>query len=214
MHAQIPISRFSLCTPDRGLVADILDIDFVEIEFTLDNSDALFLTIVPETGTSASVKQRSSPVPSGKVTPLWLNCGISIAGWPCRNSRQQLLALRILASHSLAGDRDASTNLDASTPQPGRDRQTASRNQPRSRRACLSALFRDSPHASCQQILVSENRGILRVRKNAGSAFGRWLRGLTSSTNAKRCELEGGTFLSQCTGRRLRAELISLDWRT
>jgi hypothetical protein len=48
VHAQIPANRFCLRCPDRGLVTNILDIDFVEVEFALDDSDSLFLTIVPE----------------------------------------------------------------------------------------------------------------------------------------------------------------------
>lgn len=48
VHAQIPTSRFTLRSPDRGLVADILDVDHVEIELVLDDSETLFLTIVPE----------------------------------------------------------------------------------------------------------------------------------------------------------------------
>jgi hypothetical protein len=48
IHTQIPISRFNLRCPDRGLVTEILDIDHVEIELALDDSDSLFLTIFPE----------------------------------------------------------------------------------------------------------------------------------------------------------------------
>ena len=48
IHSQIQISRFSLRCPDRGLVTEILDIDHVEIELVLDDSDFLYLTIIPD----------------------------------------------------------------------------------------------------------------------------------------------------------------------
>jgi hypothetical protein len=48
VHTQIPINRFSLRCPDRGLVTEILDIDHIEIELVVDDSESLYLTIVPE----------------------------------------------------------------------------------------------------------------------------------------------------------------------
>jgi hypothetical protein len=48
IHTQIPISRFGIRCPDRGLVTEILDIDHVEIQLVIDDSDTTYLTIVPE----------------------------------------------------------------------------------------------------------------------------------------------------------------------
>jgi hypothetical protein len=69
VHAQVATNRFTLRTPDRGLVADILDVDHVELELALDGSDTLFLTIIPEMYECIrEAEALSGPVGRGEAT--------------------------------------------------------------------------------------------------------------------------------------------------
>lgn len=47
IHSQIDLTRLSIRVPDRGAVREIMDVDDIEIELTVDNSDLLRLTITP-----------------------------------------------------------------------------------------------------------------------------------------------------------------------
>ncbi len=48
IHSYINANRLSLRCPDRGIVRDILDLDFIEIEFVVDDSEELYLTLGPD----------------------------------------------------------------------------------------------------------------------------------------------------------------------
>ncbi len=50
VHTQVPLQRFSLRCPDRGLVTELLDVDHIEIELVVDveGGDALALRISPD----------------------------------------------------------------------------------------------------------------------------------------------------------------------